>query len=118
MNQMEPNKSHKPSVDYLRVLGCKCYVNIPEERRVKGNKLDKRAEIGKLVGYEGSHIYKVWLNGKVVKSSNVTFDEGKGNWKVNNNTSDQEGDKQGGVIPIYEPDSQLDTHCKSRFMWF
>ncbi|KAI0995000.1 hypothetical protein K3495_g13181, partial [Podosphaera aphanis] len=67
----------KPDLSNLRVLGCKVYVQIPVEKRVLSRKLDKRAEIGILVGYEGQHIYRVYIpsRGKVIRSSTVRFDE-------------------------------------------
>ncbi|KAI0992124.1 hypothetical protein K3495_g16062, partial [Podosphaera aphanis] len=58
-------------------LGCKAYVQIPVERRVLSRKLDDRAEIGILLGYEGQHIFRVYIPSrrKVIRSSNVRFDE-------------------------------------------
>ena len=69
------------SVAHLRVLGCKTYVIIQKEVRVVSQKLAPRAQVGILVGYEGKHIYQVYLpykhgRGKVVRSSYVRFDEG------------------------------------------
>jgi hypothetical protein len=54
------------------------YTNIPKERRVKSAKLDPHAEEGYLVGFEGSHIYRVYLPGrsqKIVRTSHCVFDE-------------------------------------------
>ena len=55
---------------------------ILEERRTKGNKLEKRAELEILVGYEGTYIYRVYVptrkKKKIVKTSNFRFDEKKG----------------------------------------
>lgn len=67
----------KPDLSHLRVLGCKAYVQIPVEKRVLTRKLDERAEIGILVGYEGQHIYRVYIPTRrtVVRSSIVRFDE-------------------------------------------
>ena len=66
-----------PSIKHLRILGCKSYVHIQKERRVQSEKLHPRAEIGILVGYVSSSIYKVWIptRRKVVRTSTVTFDE-------------------------------------------
>ena len=73
---------YKLKVSYLRVLGCKLYVHILEERRTKGNKLEKRIKIDILVGYSGTYIYRVYIlfrkGDKIVRSSNVRFDERKG----------------------------------------
>ena len=55
---------------------------ISEERRTKKNKLEKRAELGIFVGYEDIYIYKVYVpirrGEKIVRTSNVRFDERKG----------------------------------------
>ena len=83
MDEFHPGKDNQPSVAHLRVLGCKTYVQIPKERRVTSEKVVARAEVGILVGYEGSHIFKVYVpsrkgapENRVVRSSNVRFDEG------------------------------------------
>ena len=68
----------KPQIGYLRVLGCKAYVYIQKERRVRSEKLEPRAEEGILVGYEGNSIYRVWIPGRkggIVRTSTVVFDE-------------------------------------------
>ena len=55
---------------------------ISEERKTKKNKLEKRAELKILVKYENTHIYKINVptrkEEKIVKTSNVRFDERKG----------------------------------------
>lgn len=78
MDQVEPDFApHIPSVSHLRVLGCKAYVQIPIQDRVLSQKTIPRAEIGILVGYQGNHIYRVYVASRrtIVSSSNVTFDE-------------------------------------------
>ena len=54
MNQVEPDKKsqYKPKVSYFRVFNYKYYVYVPEERKTKGNKLEKRAELEIFVRYE------------------------------------------------------------------
>ena len=66
-----------PLMKHFRVLGYKAYVHIQKERRVQSQKLHLRAEIGILVGFASSNIYKVWIPGrnKVVRTSTATFDE-------------------------------------------
>jgi hypothetical protein len=83
LDYMDPGRKHIPSVSHLRVLGCKVYVMIQKEKRVQSEKLKPRAKVGILVGYEGKHIYRVYLapenghgRGKIVRSSHVRFDEG------------------------------------------
>ena len=84
IDQIDPANigQHKLKVFHLRVLGCKSYVYIPEKRRTKGNKLEKRAEIGILVRYKDTYIYRIYIlsrkGDKIVRSSNVRFDERKG----------------------------------------
>ena len=84
MDQVEPDKKgqYRPKVSYLRVLGYKYYVHIPEERRTKENKLEKRAELEIFVRYEDIYIYRVYVlirrGEKIVRTSNVRFDEKKG----------------------------------------
>jgi hypothetical protein len=82
-DEFHPDRDNRPSVAHLRVLGCKTYVQIPKERRVISQKVTGRAEVGILVGYEGSHIFRVYVpsrrgpvESKIVRSSNVRFDEG------------------------------------------
>ena len=84
MDQVELDKKgqYRPKVSYFRVLGCKCYVYILEERRTKKNKFEKRVELKIFVGYEDIYIYRVYVlirrGEKIVKTSNVRFDERKG----------------------------------------
>ena len=82
-DEFYPDDDNRPSVAHLRVLGCKTYVQIPKEKRVTSEKVKARAEVGILVGYEGNHIFKVYIptrsgppESKIVRSSNVRFDEG------------------------------------------
>jgi hypothetical protein len=79
--QVQPglrDADYSPDISHLRVLGCKVYLNIPKERRVKSAKLAPHAEEGYLVGFEGSKIYRVYLPGraqKIVRTSHCVFDE-------------------------------------------
>ena len=83
LDQVDPNfhlyQHHKPSIAHVRILGCKSYVLIPEGKRVHTEKLNPRAELGILVGYDGEKIYKIWIpsrkGNKLIRSSNVRFDE-------------------------------------------
>ena len=72
--------SHIPSVAYIRVLGRRTYVFIEKEKRVQSQKLAPRAEVGILVGFEGHHIYRVYVSSrrKVIRTSHCRFDEGQG----------------------------------------
>lgn len=67
----------KPDVSNLRVFGCRAYIHIPKERRVQSQKFKPRAQIGKLVGYNGHHNYLIYVpeRGDVIVSPHVSFDE-------------------------------------------
>jgi hypothetical protein len=65
----------KPAIFHLVVYGAKGFVlnkEIPKLQR-----LDPRAFIGYLVGYEGTNIYRVWIPSqkKVIRTRDVVFDE-------------------------------------------
>lgn len=79
MNHVRPGIDNRPDVSHLRVLGSIAYVHIPKERRIASNKFAPRAEKGVLVGFEGNHIYRVWVptraRNKIVRSSSVRFNE-------------------------------------------
>ena len=55
---------------------------ISEKRKTKRNKFEKRIELKIFVKYEGIYIYKVYVltrrGEKIVRTSNVRFDERKG----------------------------------------
>ena len=69
---------HKPSVKHLHIVGCKCYMlkhNIPRK-----HKLEARANIGYLVGYDSRNIWRIWhpANGyTIIRARDVHFDEGQ-----------------------------------------
>ena len=70
------------------MFGSVCYTHIPQERR---NKLDKRAEVGILVGYseitKGYRVYNVRQK-KIIVSRDVKIDENQSwNWEMQQNTS-------------------------------
>jgi hypothetical protein len=64
----------KPNLSYLRVLGAKAYVHIPDQQR---KKLDPKSQVGFMVGYApDSKGYRIYLGkGKVITSRDVVFDE-------------------------------------------
>lgn len=53
----DSEEGKEPDVAHFRVFGCRAYVNIPRERRVASEKYKPRGQIGKLVGYKGTHNY-------------------------------------------------------------
>ncbi|EKG09436.1 Integrase catalytic core, partial [Macrophomina phaseolina MS6] len=66
-----------PNLSNWRTFGCTAYVHVPHQRRTAANKFQLRAQKGKLVGYEGDTIYRIYLPAKhmVIRSSHVTFNE-------------------------------------------
>ena len=61
------------------MLRYKAYVYIPKEDRVISYKIALRVYKGILVGYEGRYIFRVYIKSKtkVIRSLNVTFNEGR-----------------------------------------
>ena len=65
----------KPHFAHLNAYGCKAYpLNHKIPRR---SKLDPRAHIGYLVGYDSTNIFCIWIpsRNKVIQTRDVTFDE-------------------------------------------
>ncbi|CEL09510.1 hypothetical protein ASPCAL12645 [Aspergillus calidoustus] len=90
-------KDPHASIEHLKVFGCRAWVHIPAEDRVKSQKMSPRAHIGYYVGTEGDHghVYRVWVpkTGRIHRSRDVTFDESR----LYNDDHDDHG------IPIEEP---------------
>ena len=65
----------KPKLNHTKAYGCKAYALIKNRPRL--DKLDPKAFIGYLVGYDSTNIYQVWIPSKhkVISTRNVTFDE-------------------------------------------
>lgn len=71
----------KPDLAHLRVFGYKAYVMTPsaqkKEKRLK--RLQPRAWIGYLLGYDSTNVYRVWVPTKkkdpIVRIRDVIFDE-------------------------------------------
>jgi transposase InsO family protein len=67
----------KPNIAHLRVYGCRAY---PLIRKIpKKQKLRPRAQIGYLVGYDSSNIFRIWVpqDKKIIVTRDVTFDESR-----------------------------------------
>lgn len=72
-------RATKPLLAHLRAYGCRAYAMTADAQN-KGkrlNKLDPRAHIGYLVGYDSTNIYRIWIphTGKVISTRDVIFDE-------------------------------------------
>ena len=61
MSPYEAMTGKVPDLSHLRVLGSTVYVLIHEEERIKSQKFAQRGKKGMLVGYDGTTIYRVFL---------------------------------------------------------
>lgn len=66
-----------PSLKHIKVWGCRAYVHIPKEDRIKSMKMNPFAKIESLIEYLGDHghLYKIWYpdSNKITISRDVTF---------------------------------------------
>ena len=64
----------KPKVQHMRPIGCRAYVLNRSLKRA--DKLESRALIGHLVGYDSTNIFRIWLPTKdeVIRTRDVVFD--------------------------------------------
>ncbi|KAJ5124630.1 uncharacterized protein N7515_008455 [Penicillium bovifimosum] len=87
----------KPDLSNLRVYGCKAFVRTHNIPRLA--KLAPRAEIGYLVGYEASNIWRIWIPAKnrIIRARDVEFDE----------TKFYKGEEEHSPIKLYDDSSQL-----------
>ena len=70
-------KSAIPNLGHIKIFGCKAYRKIPSTQIPRLEKMAPRAEIGYLVGYDASNIFKIWILEErlVVYTHDVKFDE-------------------------------------------
>jgi hypothetical protein len=66
-----------PDLSHLRMYGCRAYPRISNIPKL--DKLALRAEVGYLVGYESTNIFKIWIpcTSRIISTRDVTFDETK-----------------------------------------
>jgi hypothetical protein len=72
-----------PETAHLKAYGCVAYAastsytKTPRANRLR--KLDPRSDVGYLVGYDSTNIYRVWIphTGRVISTRDVIFDESK-----------------------------------------
>lgn len=68
----------KPYVGNLYMFGAKAYVRVENK---KSQKMEARAQIGYLVGYEAHNIWQIWVDHpkgfRVIRARDVIFDETK-----------------------------------------
>ncbi|KAJ5143087.1 uncharacterized protein N7515_001874 [Penicillium bovifimosum] len=100
----------KPDLSNLRVYGCKAFVRTHNIPRLA--KLAPRAEIGYLVGYEASNIWRIWIPAKkrIIRARDVEFDE----------TKFYKGEEEHSPIKLYDDSSKListlDDYTSSRII--
>ncbi|RYP16758.1 hypothetical protein DL765_004935 [Monosporascus sp. GIB2] len=73
--ESDPRRSHRPDNSHLRIFGSRCTVLIDKNYRTRSEKLAARGAKGVLLGYQGTHNYKVWLleGGKLLTTPHVTI---------------------------------------------
>ena len=86
----------KPSIDHLRVWGCRCYVCSDPKSLPVGTRQDKfmdRGKVGIFLGYSQrtNRQYRVYTpdTGRIIRATTVTFDE----WTKGSTVSLHQGDQ-------------------------
>src|SRR5258706_12270259 len=79
MTPFEAFHCKKPSISHLQPFGRKCFIHIPEEKRLPGSKLMPRAEEGIFLGYTDTpSVYKVHILARshtfIVSALDVKFE--------------------------------------------
>ena len=78
-NEPTGGLTKKPQLAHLKAYGCRAYA-MTENAQLKKKrkwKLDPKAYIGYLVGYDSTNIFRIWIpsKGKVISTRDVIFDE-------------------------------------------
>lgn len=72
-------RATKPQLAHLKAYGCRAYAMTSDAQLKKNRlmKLNPRAHIGYLVGYDSTNIYRIWIphKGIVISTRDVIFDE-------------------------------------------
>lgn len=72
-------ENRKPHQAHLRAYGCKAFAMTTQSQRhlQKRQKLNPKAWIGYLVGYQSTNIYRIWnpYTGRVISTRDVIFNE-------------------------------------------
>jgi hypothetical protein len=70
-------KSPIPNLGHIKTFGCKAYSKIPSTQIPRLEKMAPRAQIGYLVGYDASNIFKIWIpeEQQIILVRDVEFDE-------------------------------------------
>lgn len=100
--------NRRPDISHIRIYGCRAY---PLKRDIqRTRKLESRAYIGYLVGYESSNIFRIWLpkQMKVIATRDVTFNEDLFYDPNDQNFADSEAIKTVEILDIHT-DDEADT---------
>ena len=67
----------KPSYAHLHIFGCRAYAL--EKNISSSKKLNTRAHLGHLVGYDSTNIFRIWIasKNKVIRTRDATFNDEK-----------------------------------------
>jgi hypothetical protein len=94
------------NLGHFRAYGCRAFVY--NENVERGDKYSSRVLVGKLVGYERgvTNIFYIYVptKGKVVRTSNVEFDESRFDAKADDTSFIEDPDEDNGYI---EPTDEL-----------
>lgn len=74
------NRDHNPKITHLRAFGCKAYTLTRQAQKhleKKKSKMNPRAWIGYLIGYDSTNTYRIWnpVKNLVIRTRDVIFDE-------------------------------------------
>ena len=113
MTPYEGFKGEKPNLSNLRAIGCKAYYRIPDVNR---KKLDQKAKIGVHLGYDSSndkaYVILDWDSRKIVRTRNVTFDEGLFPFKNQLELTDEELSDDDDINVGIEGDIDLEVQLE------
>ena len=74
-----PSSDRKPHQQHLKVFGCKAFAMTTDAqlKRNRRQKLNPKAWIGYLVGYNSTNIYRIWnpTTNRIIATRDVIFDE-------------------------------------------
>ena len=120
MTPFEAFHRKKPSISHLQPFGRKCFIHIPEERRLPGSKLMRRAEEGIFVGYTDTiSIYKVHISARsytfIVSALNVKFEDASVTAEVTSAevTTSEVTTSEATTSDVTMPDVNLDNSLTS-----
>ena len=75
LNRHLDKPNPRPSIAHLKVIGSRAYVKLKHVPRKQ--KVAPRSVIGYLIGYDSTHIFRIWIpqKRKIIRSREVAIDE-------------------------------------------